>query len=102
GQRPKLPTGFCGHAGAYVRLNLHLGWQAAESYVERSNAFALIPGHRLLPDCSASITSSAMAKRYMMFRQAAFPPWYRWAADWARSSPGVAEGTQCNRSRRRR
>src|SRR6516164_9898539 len=27
----------------------------------------------------------------MMFRQAAFPPWYRWAADWARSSPGLAE-----------
>src|SRR5262249_4644785 len=51
---PKLPTGFCRHAGAYVRLNLHLGWQAAESYVERSNAFALIPGHRLLPDCSAA------------------------------------------------
>src|SRR5262249_18528380 len=40
--------------GAYVRLNLHLGWQAAESYVERSNAFALIPGHRLLLDCSAA------------------------------------------------
>src|SRR6516162_652258 len=51
---PKLSNGLCRHAGAYVRLNLHLGWQAAESYVERSNAFALIPGHRLLPDCSAA------------------------------------------------
>jgi hypothetical protein len=37
-----------------VSLNVHLGWQAAESYVERSNAFALIPGHTLLPDCSAA------------------------------------------------
>jgi hypothetical protein len=33
---------------------VHLGWQAGESYVERSNAFALVPGHRLLPDCSAN------------------------------------------------
>jgi hypothetical protein len=48
---PKLSNGLCRHAGAYVRLNLHLGWQAAESYVERSNAFALIPGHRVLADC---------------------------------------------------
>jgi len=37
----------------------------------------------------------------MMFRQAVFPPRDRWAADWARSTPGLAEGTQCNRSRRR-
>ena len=51
---PKLSNGLCRHAGAYVRLNLHFGWQAAESYVERSNAFALVPGHRLLPDCSAA------------------------------------------------
>src|SRR5215831_1576336 len=51
---PKLSNGLCRHAGAYVRLNLHFGWQAAESYVERSNVFALIPGHRLLPDCSAA------------------------------------------------
>src|SRR5262249_16429950 len=51
---PKLPNGLCRHAGAYVRLNVHLGWQPAESYVERSNAFALVPGHRLLPDCSAA------------------------------------------------
>src|SRR5215813_5240667 len=51
---PKLSNGLCRHAGAYVRLNVHLGWQAAESYVERSNAFALIPGHTLVPDCSAA------------------------------------------------
>src|SRR3989442_1412873 len=51
---PKFSNSLCRHAGAYVRLNLHLGWQAPESYVERSNAFALIPGHRLLPDCSAA------------------------------------------------
>ena len=51
---PKLSNGLCRHAGAYVRLNLHLGWQAAESYVERSNAFALIPGHRVLADCLAA------------------------------------------------
>src|ERR1700756_5420641 len=51
---PKLSNGLCRHAGAYVRLNVHLGWQSAESYVERSNAFALIPGHRLLPDCSTA------------------------------------------------
>src|SRR5262245_4949638 len=51
---PKLSNGLCRHAGAYVCLNVHLGWQAAESYVERSNAFALIPGHTLLPDCSAA------------------------------------------------
>ena len=50
---PKFSNSLCRHAGACVRLNLHLGWQAAESYVERSNAFALVPGHRLLPDCSA-------------------------------------------------
>jgi hypothetical protein len=50
----KFSNGLCRHAGAYVRLYLHLGWQAAESYVECSNAFALIPGHRLLPDCSAA------------------------------------------------
>src|SRR5258708_12448638 len=48
---PKLSNGLCRHAGAYFLLNQHLGWQAAESYVERSNAFALIPGHRVLPDC---------------------------------------------------
>src|SRR5262245_13288254 len=48
---PKLSNGLCRHASAYVRLYVHLGWQAAESYVERSNAFALIPGHTLLPDC---------------------------------------------------
>jgi hypothetical protein len=51
---PKLCNGLCRHAGAYVRLNLHLGWQAAESYVERSNVFALIPGHRVLADYSAA------------------------------------------------
>jgi hypothetical protein len=41
---PKLSNGLCRHAGAYVRLNLHLGWQAAESYVERSNAFCTYTG----------------------------------------------------------
>jgi hypothetical protein len=44
---PKFSNSLCRHAGACVRLNAHLGWQAAESYVERSNAFALIPGHRV-------------------------------------------------------
>src|SRR5215831_6786654 len=51
---PKLSNGLCRHAGAYVRLNLHLSGQAAESYVERSNAFALVPGHGVLADCSAA------------------------------------------------
>src|SRR5258706_12799644 len=51
---PKFSNSLCRHAGTCVRLNLHLGWQAAESYVERSNAFALIPGHRVLVDCSAA------------------------------------------------
>jgi hypothetical protein len=41
---PKFSNGLCRYAGAYVRLNLHLGWQAAESYVERSNIFALYRG----------------------------------------------------------
>jgi hypothetical protein len=40
---PKFSNSLCRHA-AYVRLNPHLGWQAAESYVERNDAFALIPG----------------------------------------------------------
>jgi hypothetical protein len=48
---PKFSNSLCRHAGAYVRLDLHLGWQAAESYVERSNALALIPGHKILADC---------------------------------------------------
>ena len=28
---PKLSNSLCRHAGAYVRLNSHLGWQAAKS-----------------------------------------------------------------------
>jgi len=48
---PKLSNSLCSHAGAYVRLNPHLGWQSAESYVERINAFALIPRHGDLADC---------------------------------------------------
>src|SRR6516225_4682556 len=36
---PKFSDGLCRHAGACVRFNTHFGWQAAESYVERSNAF---------------------------------------------------------------
>src|SRR5215469_18234792 len=61
---PKLSNGLCRYTGAYVRLNLHLGWQAAESYVERSNAFALIPGHRVLADCPvAAIPSRVMNSR---------------------------------------
>src|SRR5262245_13006891 len=51
---PKFSNSLCRYAGVHVRLNLHLGWQAAESYVERSNAFALIPGHGILADCSAA------------------------------------------------
>ena len=31
-----------------------LAGKLGENYVERSNAFALVPGHRLLPDCSAA------------------------------------------------
>src|SRR5262245_19338082 len=50
---PKFANGLCRHAGACVRLDLHLGRQTAESYVERSNAFALVPGHGVLADCSA-------------------------------------------------
>src|SRR5215475_9820301 len=33
---------------------MHLSGQAAKSYVERSNAFALVPGHGVLADCSAA------------------------------------------------
>src|SRR5262249_44067186 len=44
------PTFFADTPGACVRFNPHFGWQAAESYVERSNAFALISGHRVLAD----------------------------------------------------
>ena len=48
---PKFSNGLCRHAGACIRFNAHFGWQAAESYVERSNVFALILGHRVLADC---------------------------------------------------
>jgi len=70
----KFSNSLCRHAGTCVSLNPHLGWQAAESYVESSGVFALIPGHRVLADCpvgalpqrdesepSYSITSSARA-----------------------------------------
>src|SRR5262245_63257707 len=46
------PTFFADTPGACVRFNPHFGWQAAESYVERSNAFAIILGHRVLVDLS--------------------------------------------------
>src|SRR5215472_16312619 len=49
---PKFSNGLCRHADACVRFNAHFGRQAAESYVERSNAFALISGHRVLADPS--------------------------------------------------
>jgi hypothetical protein len=42
-----------------VRLNPHLGWQAAESYVERSDILALIPGHRVLADCPVGARRAA-------------------------------------------
>jgi hypothetical protein len=48
---PKFSNSLCRHSGAYVRLNPHLGWQAADSYVERSDILALIPGHKALADC---------------------------------------------------
>jgi hypothetical protein len=48
---PKFSNSLCRHASAYISLNPHFGWQAAESYVERSDAFALIPGHKVLADC---------------------------------------------------
>src|SRR5262249_42198353 len=61
---PKFSNSLCRHAGAYISLNPHLGWQAAESYVERSDVFALIPGHRVLADCPvAAIPSSVMKSR---------------------------------------
>src|SRR5262249_49433283 len=73
----KFSNSFCRHAGTYVSLDPHLGWQAAQSYVERSDVFALIPGHRVLANCPVgalpssvmnprplhSITSSARASR---------------------------------------
>src|SRR5262249_31233521 len=60
----KLQRWRLAHAGAYVSLNPHLGWQAAESYVERSNIFALIPGHRVLADCPvAALACSVMNLR---------------------------------------
>ena len=37
----KFSNSLCRHAGTCVSLNPHLGWQAAESYVERSGVFAL-------------------------------------------------------------
>jgi len=49
---PKLSNGLCRNAGPCVGFNAHFGWQAAESYVERSNIFALISGHRVLTDLS--------------------------------------------------
>src|SRR5262245_3626656 len=61
---PKFSNSLCRHAGAYVSLNPHLGWQAAESYVERSDVFALVPGHRVLADCPVgAIPSSVMYPR---------------------------------------
>src|SRR6516225_4116444 len=61
---PRFSNSLCRHAGAYISLNPHLGWQAAESYVERSDVFALIPGHRVLADCPvAAIPSSVMNSR---------------------------------------
>jgi len=48
----KLSNGLCRHADTCIRFNAHFGWQAAESYVERSKAFALISGHSFLADLS--------------------------------------------------
>src|SRR6266568_6622518 len=36
----------------------HLGWQAADSYVERSDAFALILGHRVLGENDRGLTAT--------------------------------------------
>src|SRR5215475_13201589 len=60
----KFSNSFCRHAGTYVSLDPHLGWQAAESYVERSDVFALIPGHRVLANCPVrALPSSVMNPR---------------------------------------
>jgi hypothetical protein len=45
------PTVFADHSDIWVHVDPHLIWQATKSYVERGNAFALIPGHRVLADC---------------------------------------------------
>src|SRR5258707_13633968 len=45
---PKFSNSLCRHAGAYVRLNPHLGWKTADSYVERTDILALVPWHRVL------------------------------------------------------
>jgi hypothetical protein len=50
----KLANGLCRHSDIWVHLDPHLIWQATKSYVERGNAFALIPGHRVLADCPAA------------------------------------------------
>src|SRR6516164_11583874 len=60
----KFSNSLCRHAGTCVSLNPHLGWQAAESYVERSGVFTLIPGHRVLADCPVgALPSSVMNSR---------------------------------------
>src|SRR5262249_62093488 len=60
----KFSNSLCRHAGIYISLNPHLGWQAAESYVERSGVFALIPGHMVLADCPVGVPSSVMQSRH--------------------------------------
>ena len=59
----KFSNSFCRHAGTYVSLNPHLGWQATESYVERSGVFALIPGHMVLADCPVGAPPSRVSRR---------------------------------------
>src|SRR5262245_14986395 len=59
----KFSNSLCRHAGIYVSLNPHLGWQAAESYVERSGVFALIPGHMVLADCPVGAPPSRVSRR---------------------------------------
>ena len=67
GHLPKFSNCLCRHHGACVRLNPHLGWQAAKSYVERIDAFALIPGHRALADCPVGAPPSSVmnSRRFM-------------------------------------
>src|SRR5215510_15644705 len=65
---PKFSNSLCRHAGAYVSLNPHLGWQAAENYVKRSGVFALIPGHRVLADCPVAALASSVMKSRLFIR----------------------------------
>jgi hypothetical protein len=68
----KFSNGLCRHAGACVRFNPHFLWQATESYVERSNAFALISGHgKSLLICSLGAPYQVMNSRRLLLTSSA-------------------------------